>query len=88
MANVEFKYSNGDKLRDKVTGLTGVVMVCAEYSTGCHHYGILQQELNKDNVSHEWEWIDQSRLEKISHRAVSFDIDPERTSGAFPSGPE
>ena len=88
MSKVKFKFENGDLLEDNVTGLTGVVMVRAEYSTGCHHYGILPQELNKDGAIHDWHWLDSSRLTKIEKNAVAFNINNENPSGAFPSGPE
>lgn len=88
MSNVNFKYENGDLLRDKVSSLEGVVMVRAEYSTGCHHYGIQPMKLNKDGDTHNWTWLDQSTLERVSESTVEFHIDPETTSGPYPSGPE
>jgi hypothetical protein len=87
MSAVTFKYENGDKLRDRVTGLEGVVMVRAEYSTGCVHYGLLSQAL-KDGKPADWEWIDQSRLDLVESAVVSFNVDPNRASGSFPSGPQ
>ena len=86
MSKVKFKFDNGDVLRDKVTNFEGVVMVCAEYSTGCHHYGIQSRELKAQEMQ-EWVWLDQSRLVRVRKNVVSFDVDPENTSGAFPSGP-
>lgn len=85
--NVEFKFNNGDILRDKVTGFTGVVMVCAAYATGCHHYGLQPQEL-KDGAPMDWQWIDVSRLEKVVHLAVEFNQDGNKTSGPSPRGPQ
>jgi hypothetical protein len=87
MSTVDFKFENGDKLRDKPSGFEGIVMVRAEYSTGCVHYGLLSQTL-KDGAPMDWHWIDQSRLELVAEKAVSFDVDPTKTSGAFPSGPQ
>lgn len=88
MANTEkFKFENGDILRDRVTGLEGVVMVKASYSTGCHHYGIQQQEIIAGREP-DWIWLDQSRLEMVKPAAVKFEIDPNRTSGPMPSGPK
>lgn len=86
MANVNFLYSNGDVLRDKVTGFTGVVMVCAAYATGCHHYGIQPQELTNGKPM-DWEWIDQSRLELVSEGVIDFRVGDKRTSGPSPKGP-
>lgn len=86
MSTVNFKYNCGDVLKDKVTGLQGVVMVRAEYSTGCHHYGLQSREL-ASGKSPEWEWLDQSRLELVESEAVTFEIPENTTSGPFPSGP-
>lgn len=83
---VNFKYENGDVLKDKVTGLQGVVMVRAEYSTGCHHYGIQSQKEVNDGLP-DWHWLDQSRLELVKKNAVKFEIPEGTTSGPFPSGP-
>ena len=87
MSKVNFEHENGDILRDKVSGFEGVVMVRAEYSTGCIHYGMQSQEM-KDGSPRDWEWMDQSRLESVSKRTVTFDIDEDRKSGAMPSGPQ
>ncbi len=57
------KFELGDVLKDKITGFQGVVMVRAEYFTGCAHYGLCSQEL-KDGRITEWEWIDEIRLVK------------------------
>lgn len=87
MSKVDFKFNNGDTLRDKVTGLTGVVMVCAAYATGCHHYGLLQRDLQSGKQA-DWEWIDVSRLELVEGASVSFSQDGNKTSGPSPSGPK
>ena len=87
MSDVKFKYNNGDLLRDSVTGYEGIVMVCSEYSTGCHHYG-LQPRKPKDGKLGDWEWLDQSRLSLVKKEVVNFKIPEDgTTSGAFPSGP-
>lgn len=86
MAVVDFRYSNGDVLMDKVTGFTGVVMVCASYATGCHHYGLLPREMATGKPA-DWEWLDQSRLELVQSAAVSFSFNKNVTSGPEPKGP-
>lgn len=87
MNNVKFKFESGDILRDRITGLQGVVMVKAEYSTGCHHYGIQPRE-TKDGKEPDWTWLDQSRLDLVEKGAVKFSIPEATTSGPFPSGPK
>ena len=84
---VNFKYNLGDELRDKVTGYSGIVMVQAQYSTGCLHYGLASDNL-KDGATQDWEWFDGSRLELVKENVVSFDVDADKPSGPFPSGPQ
>lgn len=82
------RFENGDLLRDNVTGLEGIVMVVAHYSTGCIHYGIQQQKVKDDGSVPDWQWLDESRFSLVRHDAVSFNISPEGTSGPMPSGPQ
>lgn len=85
---VSFKYDNGDFLRDKVTGLEGVVMVRAEYATGCHHYGLSPRKVLDSGAVPDWQWLDQSRLELVESSSVSFAIPENATSGPEPKGPQ
>ncbi len=86
MSTVNFKFENGDQLKDKVSGFVGIVMVRAEYSTGCIHYGLASEA--KDGNIPEWNWLDQSRVELSKKNVVTFEIPEGTTSGPFPSGPE
>ena len=81
------KWTNGDLLKDQVTGLEGVVMVVAFYSTGCTHYGLQSKKL-QDGLPQKWEWVDQSRLVLVKRGDIKFHIEETRPSGPFPSGPE
>lgn len=67
-----FKFNLGDVLRDKVTGFAGVVMARSDYFTGCRHYALQAQKVNKDGKVPDWEWLDEQRLEKASGKVVSF----------------
>lgn len=87
MSTVDFTYEQGDLLRDKVSGLTGVVMVRAEYSTGCHHYALASQDLH-NGAPMDWQWFDQTRLEIKKKKVVEFKIDTNKPSGGFPKGPQ
>ena len=88
MSTANFKFENGDLLKDRVTGLNGVVMVRAEYSTGCHHYGIQPRKIIDEAKEPDWIWLDQSRLELVEAGTVQFAISKETPSGSFPSGPK
>ena len=84
----EAKYKNGDLLMDNTTGLTGVVMVVAYYSTGCIHYGIQPRKLKNEGATHDWTWLDESRFSLVESDVVKFDFNPVRTSGPMPNGPQ
>ncbi|KKK63622.1 hypothetical protein LCGC14_2992430 [marine sediment metagenome] len=83
---MEFKFELGTTLRDKVTGFEGVVMVRAEYFTGCVHYGLQTREL-KDGRITDWEWIDGSRLILVDG-LTQITKEGKPTSGPHPNGPQ
>ncbi len=84
---VNFKYGLGDELEDTVTGFKGIVMVRAQYATGCMHYGLSSRGL-KDGELLDWQWIDSSRLVLSKSGAVSFAPENDALSGPFEAGPE
>lgn len=85
---VDFKFDQGEVLKDKVTGFTGVVMGRSDYFTDCHHYGLCSQEL-KDGKPIEWEWFDDTRLVRVEgKRKVEKELRSKDTpSGPFPNAP-
>lgn len=77
MNTVEFKFENGDILKDNVTGFEGVVMVKAHYSSGKIEYG-LQNQILQNGIPSDWQWIDESRLvKKESSKSIGFNIREE-----------
>lgn len=82
----EFEFQLGAVLRDIITGFEGVVMVRAEYYTGCIHYGLQSQKLHEGKPI-DWEWIDSSRLILAEGKEVELktQLSP---SGAHPVGPQ
>ena len=82
------KFGIGDLLKDRVTGLEGIVMVVAHYATGCVHVGIQSQKLCNDGKRQEWDWIDQSQLDLIQAQKVVFKTDVTAPGGPAPSGPQ
>ncbi len=82
------KFGIGDLVEDKVTGFQGIVMAMTLYSTGCIHYGLTSQKLKEDGSIADWEWIDQSRIERVHEKRVSFKTMIKKPSGAFPNPPQ
>ena len=57
------RFNLNDVLKDKVTGFTGVCLGISRYATGCIHYGLMPQKINKDGtIAQNYEWLDESRL--------------------------
>lgn len=55
----------GMTVREKLTGIIGVVVGKTEYLTGCTHAAIQPRELNKDGKPADWEHFDIRKLEWI-----------------------
>jgi hypothetical protein len=68
----------GQKVKDKFTGFTGIVMGRTEYLYGCISIGILPSKL-KDGKPADWVWIDEQRLTCLS-KAKAGGPQPEAPS--------
>lgn len=68
----------GDKVRDKVTGFTGIATARIEYLHGCVQIEIMPP-VDKDGKKVDGIWIDDPRLESIKDDAVK--IKPKSTGG-------
>jgi len=58
------KVDLGDKVRDKITGLEGILVARTEYLNGCWRIGIQPQEI-KDGKPVEPYWIDVEQAERV-----------------------
>jgi hypothetical protein len=70
----------GDKVKDRITGFTGIATGRHEYLTGCTRITIEPQEL-KDGKPVASEWFDVQRVEVLKAGAVKLD------NGITPGGP-
>lgn len=61
----KFKFDLGERVKDVVTGFSGVIMGRSDFLTGCNQYGITPTKLNKDGKRADWEYFDENRLVKI-----------------------
>jgi hypothetical protein len=57
------KFTHGLKVRDKITGLEGIVTGYCDYITGCNQY--LVQPPVKDGDYKDSHWIDEGRLDAV-----------------------
>jgi hypothetical protein len=69
---------NGDTVKDKVTGFTGVVTGVAEYLTGCRQCCV--QPAAKDGEFKAAHWFDDDRL-SIEPGTIRVNLDRKRDGG-------
>jgi len=77
MASVEFKFENGDRVIDKITGFKGIVIGMTCWFTGCNTVGILPEEL-KDGKPFDVQWFDETRIISLCNKAFKIEntVDP------------
>lgn len=59
----------GDKVRDKITGMTGIVTSRTEHLYGCNHLWVNPQEL-KDGKPVEGAYFDEDRVEVLERSVI------------------
>lgn len=69
MIQGKLKIQLGDKVRDTITGLSGVATCRCLYLNGCDHIGI--QGLAKDGKIPPVQWVDEPQVELVENRQVS-----------------
>lgn len=62
-----FLFSNGDEVKEKITGFTGVITGTAFYLTGCNSYLVTAKP--KDEFSEPTAlWYDEGRLDLVGKK--------------------
>lgn len=84
------KIGLGSTVKDRITGLKGVVMARAEYLTGCVHVAILATKVDKEGKVPEYEWIDETRciLDKTKKIIKLVEKDTKAPGGSMPNAPK
>ena len=60
-----FKFEMGDKVREKITGYTGLITGQHRWITGCDQFTISPEGLDKNGVPIQSHVIDEGRLEIV-----------------------
>lgn len=80
----------GDKVKDKVTGFTGVVMCRSVFLNGCVRLTVQAQKLDKDNKTIE-QYFDEPQVDVVSVGVVSalpeYNVKAPRATGGGPQQP-
>lgn len=74
----------GNKVKDSVSGLTGIVTSRIEYITGCVQFGVAQK-VKADGTLPDTVYIDESRLEVVDKGVA---VDTVKTGGVMRDAPK
>ena len=58
----DFKFQNGDRVKDTLTGFTGTITGRCDYMTGCRQYSVNPGKVDKDGKVVGSIWLDEGRL--------------------------
>ena len=61
MTEKQFKFANGQTVKEKITGFKGVITGTAYYITGCNQY-LIVPKCQPDGKVAEGTWYDEGRL--------------------------
>lgn len=72
----------GDRVKDKITGFSGIVIAKAEWITGCVRIGVLPEK--SEGSLPEPEWIDEVYLEILNKKVFQPNIQKVNENPAGP----
>jgi hypothetical protein len=80
-----FKFSNGDEVKDKITGFKGIIVAQTRWLNGCIRY-LIQPQTLRDGKTIEGESIDEGQLDLIKAvKPVKKEAGKKDIGGPFPS---
>ncbi len=57
-----FKFECGARVKDIISGFTGIIVARTEWFNGCRRYTVEQDQLKKDGGVHEGQAFDEQQL--------------------------
>ncbi len=61
-----FQFKLGSRVKDKISGLTGIAAARGEYLNGCIRYCIEPDRVKDDGSPYDGYWFDEKQLELVS----------------------
>jgi hypothetical protein len=83
MMTTDFAYNNGDRARDRISRLQGIITSRADHLFGCNRYWVSPEE-HKDGKVEGGGWFDEDQLELLDARVIV----PRVRVGAIAAVPE
>ncbi|OJY68677.1 MAG: hypothetical protein BGP16_05425 [Sphingobium sp. 66-54] len=76
----------GDRVRDKITGVEGIVIGITDWLTACRHIGVKREGVDKDGKPWEMMWFDEPNVTVIQP-GVYAPAQPDPATGLKAGGP-
>ena len=87
MITREYKFNNGDVVRERITGFTGTIVGSVTYITGCNQYLLTAKQ--KDQFSEAVScWYDEGRLDLLPVKGVSVEEVAAKDNGCDTPAPK
>ena len=77
---IEFKFDNGQKVKDRVSGMTGIINGSVVWLNGCKQYSVQPRMEKGDSKKPASYWIDGEQLEAV-RGGLTDKIKPKNTGG-------
>lgn len=77
---VDFKFNNGDEVKDIVSGFTGIIDCSSIWLNGCTRYSVQPKVKKGETDKPDSIWLDEETLEKISE-GINKKVKPTKTGG-------
>ncbi len=74
---INFKFSLGEVVSEKITGFEGVIVSQCNYISGCIQYGVLSRRLTPEGQTQKWTYYDENRLMLTGEERTLLDVEPE-----------
>lgn len=71
----------GDKVRDRLSGIEGILFARTTYLTGCNHIGIKRIGTKPDGSAHDLHWCDEPVVELVESNYFALDAAKQDTGG-------
>ncbi len=82
MKTKTFQFENGDAVREKITGFSGIITGTAFYLTGCTQYLITAESKNEITPA-KASWYDEGRVELVKIEGNPSVIEIKNEVGAY-----
>jgi hypothetical protein len=78
-------FNLGDRVKDTVTGIEGILWAKTQWMTGCDHYGIKREGTDKDGKAYDLVWVDEPLVVAATKKTKRFEL--PKTVSRRPGGP-